>query len=46
MAEVAGLPIAAVRAQAAGDAVLTVAEFEQLVLSVARRVADTLSNAG
>jgi hypothetical protein len=46
MAEAAGLPIAAVEAQAAGDAVLTVAEFEQLALSVARRVADTLPNAG
>ena len=46
MAEAAGLPVSVVAAQAAGDAVLSVSEFDRLALAVAQKVADTLSRAG
>ena len=46
MAEAAGLPVSVVAAQAAGNAVLSVAEFDRLALAVAHRVADALSAAG
>jgi hypothetical protein len=39
MAEAAGLPVSVVAAQAAGDAVLSVSEFDRLALAVAQRVA-------
>jgi hypothetical protein len=43
MAEAAGLPVHLVKEQSEGRAVLSVAEFEQLVLGVAQRVAQSLS---
>ncbi|MGZ5416397.1 MAG: hypothetical protein ACXWDI_04390 [Nocardioides sp.] len=46
MAEAAGLPVSVVAAQAAGDAVLSVSEFDRLALAVAQRVADALSTTG
>jgi hypothetical protein len=46
MAEAAGLPVSVIAAQAGGDAVLSVSEFDRLALAVAQRVADALSATG